>query len=405
MKRSIGSIVVASLLILFVVSHAMASGSTIKVGIVDTFSGPGGVLGTDALNGFKMGLDEINAKGGVLGKKIEVVTRDDKFQPTTALSMAKELVLKEDVDILQGTISSSIALAVSEFARKEKIPFLNTGSKSEKLVGEKGHRYIFQMNETTAMLGRAAAKVLAKKPYVKYWIAGDDFEFGHALTNAIWTDLQALNPKVRLAGQTWWKLGETDFNLYITQITTAKPDFLILGCSGPGIFGFQKAAKATGLMSTVPFYQHNAIEFSVLSALGLEQPEGVLSTTNYMWYYPQSPENTAFAKGYQKLYGKFPTQPSLYGYVTAHFIAMAYQKAGKIDTEKFIDALETAVLEKSPIGRLEIRACDHQIQMPSYVGYTKKVPEYKDFLIGTDIIAVPAKETLPTCEEIRSERK
>jgi branched-chain amino acid transport system substrate-binding protein len=188
--------------------------------------------------------------------------------------MAKELVLKQGVDIIQGTLSSNIALAVSDFARKEKIPFLVTGSKSEKLSGEKGHRYIFQMNETTAMLGRAAAKILAKKPYVKYWIAGDDFEFGHALTNATWTDLKALNPKVQLAGQTWRKLGEADFNPCITHITSAKPDFLILGCSGAGIFGFQKAAKATGLTATVPLYQHNAIEFSVLSALGLEQPRG-----------------------------------------------------------------------------------------------------------------------------------
>jgi branched-chain amino acid transport system substrate-binding protein len=390
--------------ILFLPSLSPAAG-TIKVGIVDTFSGPGGVLGVDALNGFRMGAGEINARGGLLGKRIEVVTRDDRYQPSVALSMAKELVLKERVDILQGTINSVIALAISDFARKEKIPFLSTGAKSEKLAGKKGHRYIFQMNETTAMLGKAVAKVLAGKPYLRYWIAGDDYEFGHALTNAIWSDLKKLNPKVRLAGQTWWKLGETDFNPYIDQIVSAKPDFIIIGCSGASVFGFQKAAKAAGLADKVPFYQHTAMEFSVLSALGLEQPEGVLSTANYMWYYPQTPENRAFFTRYLKIYGKYPTQPSFYGYAAALFIAKAYQKAGTTDTERFVDALETAVLDSSPIGRLQIRRCDHQLQMPTYVGLTKKVPEYKNFLVGTDIVAVSAKETMPSCEEIRSERK
>ena len=96
---------------------------TIKVGIVDTYTGPASVFTFDVLDGFKMAINKVNAKGGVLGKKIEFVTRDEKFKPDIGLAMAKELVLKEEVDILMGTINSATALAVSDFAKKEKIPF------------------------------------------------------------------------------------------------------------------------------------------------------------------------------------------------------------------------------------------------------------------------------------------
>ncbi len=378
--------------------------NAIKVGIVDTYSGGAAVFGIDMLDGFKMGINAINAKGGVLGRKIEYVNQDDKFQPNLALSAAKDLVMKEDVDLLMGTISSASALALSDLAKKEKIPFLCTYSKSEKITGEKGHRYVFAISENTAMAGKAAAAVLAKKPYIKYWLAGDDFEYGHAICESVWNNLKALNPKVQLLGQTWWKVGETDFVPYITQIMSAKPDYLVMGSAGSSVIGFQKAAKATGLVTKIPIYQHTAIEFAVLSSLGNEGPEGVAGTASYMFYYPQTPQNKAFVAEYRKIYNRYPTMPAFYGYTASQFIAKAYQKAGKVDKEKFIDALEGMVIETSAIGRLEMRACDHQLLLPMYYGTTAKVPEYKDFLIGTDIITVPPAEASPSCAEIQKER-
>ena len=110
----------------------------IKVGIVDTYSGPAAVFGNDALNGFKMALDEIN-KQGVLGGKIKFVTRDDKFKVDIGLNMAKEVVLKENVDILVGVVNSGVAMAVSDaVSKKEKIPFITWMGKSENITGKSG---------------------------------------------------------------------------------------------------------------------------------------------------------------------------------------------------------------------------------------------------------------------------
>ena len=404
MKRSV--LCLFSIICAIVLLHTSFSfaADTIKVGVVDAYTGGAAPMCLDNLNGFKMAVDAVNAKGGVLGKKIVYVVRDDKFKPDVSLAMAKELVMKEKVDMLVGTISSAAALAVSDFAKKEKIPFICTGAKSEKITGEKGHRYVFQTDENTAMPGKAMAQVLAKKPYIKYWIAGDDMEYGHAITDAVWNNLKALNPKVQLIGQSWWKVGETDFGPYITAIMSAKPDFLILGNSGASVIGFQKAAKATGLSQAIPLYQHTAIDLTILLGNGLEGPEGVYGTAGYLFYYPETPENKAFIAEYRKVYNKYPTQPSFYGYVTGQFIAKAYQKAGSTNREKFIDALEGMVLENTAVGRLELRKCDHQIMLPTFVGVTKKVPEYNEFLIATDIVTVSPRDGLPSCEQVLKTR-
>lgn len=398
------SVVAITLVILGLMAPYSFAANTIKVGIVDSYTGPAAIFAMDMVDGFKMAADEINAKGGILGRKIVWVTRDEKFQPSLALSMAKELVMKEKVDLLMGTISSASALAISDFAKKEKIPFFVTYAKSEKITGEKGHRYVFGMGENTAMAGKAAGSVLAKKPYTKYWIAGDDYEFGHAITDAVWNNIKALNPKAQLIGQTWWKVGEADFGPYITQIMAAKPDCLLLGSAGSSVVGFQKAAKASGLAEKVPFYQHTAIEVAVLTALGLNGPEGVYGTANYMFYYPGTPENKAFVEQFRKKYNRVPKMPAFFGFATAQFMARAYQKAGTLDREKFINALEGMVLENTAVGKLELRACDHQVLLPTYFGVTKKVPEYKDFLIGVDIVTVAPQDGVPTCAEIQKAR-
>lgn len=394
------SVVMLSLLCVFSLSHAA---NTIKVGIVDTYTGPATTFTNDVLDGFKLAVEKINAKGGILGKKIEYTTRDEKFKPDIGLAMAKELVLKEKVNILMGTINSATTLAISDFVKKEKIPFFVTFSKSDKIVGEKGHRYIFNMNENTEMAGRATAISLAKKPYVKYWIAGDDYEYGHAIAEGVWNNLKKLKPSVQKVGETWWKVGEADFTPYITQILAAKPDFIIVATGGSGMVNFQKAAKATGLSQKIPFYQHTATELSVLAPQGKNAPEGVYGTANYFFYYPDTPENRAFVADFKKTYNRNPRIGALSGYMTAQFIAEGYKKAGKLDTEKLVTALEGMAID-SPVGKLEIRKCDHQLLLPMYFAVTKKDPKY-DFLTAGNIETIQGKDYVPSCEEVLKLRK
>jgi branched-chain amino acid transport system substrate-binding protein len=406
MKRSISKrgfeLVTLLIAVLFILLPAGANGQrTIKVGILDTYSGPPAVYGNDALNGFKLALNEINKKG-VLGTKIEFTNRDDKFKVDIGLSMAKELVMMEKVDLIVGTINSAVSLAVSDYLKGEKTPFIVWISKTEKITGEKGHRYVFSTAENTYMAGKAGGVALSKKPYMKYWIAGDDYEYGHAIADAAWRNLKALKPKVELIGQSWWKVGEPDLIPYITAITSAKPDAVIFATGGASMTNALKAIKSTGMSEKIPIWIHTATDHAVLKPLGAEAPQGVLGTMDYHFYHPDTPANKAFVKAFQDAYGGPPGFPAFHAYITAHLIAKAFAKAGAIDKEKFINALEGMKVD-SPVGEVEMRACDHQAVLPMFMGVTKKVPQY-DFIISTDIVTLSGKEVMPTCEEIKKVR-
>lgn len=404
MKRNLAVvfILLTSLYLIIISPDEAVAQNPIKIGLLDTYSGPPTTYTYDVRDAFKLAIEEINKKGGVLGQKIVLTTRDDKFKVDICLSMAKELVMIEKVDILVGTINSAATLAVSEYCKTEKIPFIVTFSKSEKITGEKGHRYVFSVTENTAMIGKAAAAGLSKKPFKKYWIAGDDYEYGHALADGVWNNLKKLKPGVELIGQSWWKVGEPDLTPYLTAISTAKPDAVIFATGAASMVNAMKLAKATGFAEKIPMFIHTATEHSTLAPLGLDAPEKVIGTSNYHFYYPDTPRNKNFAKAFKDAYGRDPKVGALYGYLAAHFIAEGLKKAGKMDREKFIDALEGMKID-SPIGEIEMRAYDHQAMLPMFMGVTKKVSGYP-FLIASEIATIPASEVLPSIEEIKKAR-
>ena len=373
----------------------------IKVGIIDCYSGPPATYCNGLLNGFKLALEEIN-KQGVLGNRIEFTTRDTKFKVDIALSMAKELVMRENVDVLMGTINSAAALAVSEYCKSEKVPFMVGISMSEKITGKKGHRYVFRSHANTAQMGKAGAIALSKKPYIKYWIAGDDYEYGHAIGNATWNNLKRLKPEVKLIGQTWWKVGEPDFTPYITSILAARPDAVIQATGARDEIPFLKAARATDMHKKVPLYAYAATDLGTLRPMGPEAPEGVMGTAPYHFYYPKTPENISFAKAFHERYGNHPGFGGFDGYCMARFIAGAFRKAGSLDKEKFIDALEGLTID-SPVGKMKMRAYDHQAMGPGFFGVTVKSPDYP-FLIAKDIVMISGEEIMPTIEEIKKAR-
>jgi branched-chain amino acid transport system substrate-binding protein len=399
----VGQLLILAGCVLAMGMPAAAEARDIKVGIVDTYSGPAAVFGNDALNGFKLAVNEIN-KQGVLGGKIVFTTRDEQFKVDIGLNVAKELVLKENVDVLVGTINSGASMAISEaVAKKEKVPFIVWTAKSENITGKAGHRYVFSTAENTAMAGKSAAVAFAKKPYKKFWIAGDDYEYGHAIADAIWRNLKKIKPEVEAIGKTWWKPGEPDLIPYLTAIQAAKPDCIIFATGGVSMANVLKAIKTTGMENKIPAWIHTATDHSVLKPLGMNAPEGVMGTIQYHYYYPETPANKKFVADFQAAYGNPPGFPAFNAYTTAQLIAAAYRKAGKIDKEKFIDAMEGLKVD-TPVGKVEMRACDHQAVYPMFLGTTKISQEFGG-AIASNIITLQGDDVMPTCEEIAEARK
>jgi branched-chain amino acid transport system substrate-binding protein len=392
----------AIMLLSMILTPFHAEARNIKVGILDCYSGPPAMFTKEALNGFKLALEDINKKG-VLGKKIEFTTRDSKFKVDIGLSMAKELVMRENVDVIVGIISSGVAMAVSDYARREKTPLIVWIAKSENITGKKGHRYVFSTGENTAMHGKAAGVALSRKPFQKYWIAGDDYEYGHAIAEAAWNNITQRKPSVKLIGQSWWKVGEPDLVPYLTAILSAKPDAVIFATGGASMVNAMKTANTTGLSAKAQVWVPTATETSILRALGEGAPEGIMGSSDYLFYASDSPANREFVKAFEAAYGHPPGFTGFHGYITAHFIAEAYKKAGSVNKEKFVDALSGLKIA-SPDGELEMRACDNQTVLPIHMGVTKKSPKY-DFVTAADVVKLTGDDVMPSCDEVLKTRK
>ncbi|MER3456006.1 MAG: amino acid ABC transporter substrate-binding protein [candidate division GAL15 bacterium] len=374
----------------------------IKVGVVDTYSGPPAVFGNDALNGFRLALQEIN-RDGVHGARIEFVTRDEKFNPEIGLSMARELVLQERVDVLVGTINSATALAISAFAREQRVPFLVWISKSEAITGARGHRYVFSTTENTAMAGKALAEAMVRRGYTRFWLAAEDYEYGHAVTNSFWRFVKRLKPEAELVNQTWWRTGEPDLVPYLTQILQARPQAAFFGTGGAGMANVMRTMQVIGFAQRVPSAIHTAIDVTVLRPLGTAAPEGVFGTTDYLYYYPDTPANRKFVQDFQAAFGGPPGFPAFHGYITGHFIAEAFRRARSLDRERFVEALEGLRIQ-TPVGEVEMRACDHQAVLPMIFGVTRRDPRFPHLVAG-DPTVIPGANVMPTCEDIRRARE
>jgi branched-chain amino acid transport system substrate-binding protein len=367
--------------------------TTIKVGVIDSYTGGAAVYANQALDGLKLAVNSAAEKGG---PKIEIITRDDEFKVDKATSWAKELVMQQRVDILAGTINSAGSLAVSQYAKENKTPFLVWGGMSEKITGANGHRYVFGMLPNTTIIGKAGAAQMTKTPYKNYWLAGSDYEYGHSVVNGLWSHLQKANPSVVKQGESWWRVGETDFTPYINAIRNAKPDAVVVGTGGADMVAFLKALQTTGLAKEIPVWIHTATDAASLSPLGSGAPEGVLGTNPYFSYFPDTAENKAFVEAYKKAYNREPAAFALYGYLTGQFLIEAIEKAGSKDKEKIIDALEGMTVD-SPVGKVTLRKEDHQVMQPMFYGTTTKAG---DKVIAKDIVALTADEIMPTVDEV-----
>ena len=381
-------------------SGESAVDKTVKIGIIDTYSGPAAGYAEDSLAGFKLALEEAEESG--LDFKIEFVKRDSEFKVNKGLEWARELVEREKVDMLVGTINSAVALAVSEYAKEQQVPFLVWNAQSENITGASGHRYVFGMMPNSAMSGMAGAVAMAKETPTKYWLAGSDYEYGHSIIDNFWSNLQQLKPEVEMAGESWWPVGEADFTPYLNAIRLAKPDAIAIGAGGADMVPVMKSIAATGLNKEMDIWIHTGTDLGTLSPLGSEAPEDVMGTATYHYYFPDTEENKAYSAKFKETNGREPGFTALNGYVTGKAITKALESVGEADMEKMVDTLAGLTLE-SPVGKITIREYDHQVVAPMFFGTTAKEAGNEN-LISKDITALNGEDFVPSIEDIKQAR-
>lgn len=406
---TVGFVVGVVTAIILAMATVSSAEKPIKIGIIDCYSGGAAAYTKPALNAWKMVIDEFNAKGGLNGRKIELVVRDDKFKPDEALSSARELVLKENVDFLAGTINSASGLAVSEFAKQKKKLFIIHVSRSDRITGEKCHRYVFRGCPSADIEGLAGGEFAASMPFKKWYVIGEDYEYGHSIADNFWKGLKKIKPDVEKVGEAWPKVGETDYSPYMTALAAQKPDAVYVAFGASGLLAFTKQAKLFGLTEKFPLFAFALADSTTPVVLKEDMPTGMYGGSNYLWYYPDTAANKAFVAKYLE-YTTKQGQPDQHpsgvgvfaGYSCAKFLTEAILKAGSTDTEKVVTALENLSIE-TPIGKIKMRACDHQAETPTFWGKIVQVDGFPFPVIKAAVTTTPDK-TMPSCEEIAEAR-
>src|SRR5713101_3134616 len=192
---------VLTMLLTLVLAMPLAASAQkpIKVGFPIILSGPGALFGEPASKGAQMFVDEINAKGGVLGRKMELVIRDTKGQPDEAVRQARELILKDNVDFLVGTLTSAEGPAVSVVAKENKIVFIAPIPKTDQLTAQdKLHPYIFRVASNTTIEGRSAAEIVAKWPAKRVATISPDYAYGQDVTKSFVEYLKRIAPQMEI---------------------------------------------------------------------------------------------------------------------------------------------------------------------------------------------------------------
>jgi len=376
---------------------------SIRIGEINSYTGVAATFTAPMKDAILLAVDEINSRGGLLGgRKIEVLFRDDKMKPEEGVKHAQELLFQEKVAFLMGTFSSAVGLAVSEFAKKNKVMFLASEPLTEALTWEKGHRYVFRVRPNTYQQGLMLAQQAAKLPYKRWANIGPNYEYGRKSWEGFWGSLKALRPDVESVVEYWPKLGEGEYSSYITGVIQARPEALFTSLFGSDWISFVKQARDFGLFSKMFVVGILLGEPEYIEPLGKDAPEGML-VTGYPYYAIKSPEHDAFVAAYEKRTGRPPRLGSLVGYVTMISLAAAIEKAGTTDTEKVIDALEDLAIP-TPIGQVKFRSFDHQSTFGAWVGTTKLDPQ-RGHGIMVEWHYVDGSKVLPSKEEVMKMRQ
>ena len=383
---------------------ASAKKKPIKIGLLYALSGLAAVYTKGTVIGHRIAAEEINAKGGVLGRKIKFVVRDNKLKPGIAVKEFRRLVTKDKVDFVMGIISSGVALAVSQVAKEMKVLFVDTIAQTAALTGEQGHNYVIRTNTNSTVIGRTAALAASKREWKSYYFIGPDYEWGHRVNSDFWEFLQVKKAGVTKLGDLWPKLGERDYSAHITAMLNAKPDAVFSSLWGGDLIAFIKQASAYGFFDKIQYISTGGGDLDILKPLGKEMPDGIMAT--YFYAFDNTPvkkeQNKKFIAEFQKRAGYLPKSGDIAGYVSTYIMAEAMENAGTAETEALVAALRGAKFD-TLLGDIEIRKIDGQATFAYNAGYTYTHPDYP-FKRLKDVTRAQGLEVLRTDEEVEKAR-
>ena len=357
--------------------------ASIKIGFPIPLSGPTAVYGEPVLKGAELAVSEINAKGGVLGRKLELLSRDSKASADEGVRLARELIIKDDVDFLVGTLTSAEAPAVSTVAKENKIVFIAPTSKSTILTDPPHlHPYIFRVSSNTDVEGLAAATLMTRWKDVKTVATiAPDYAYGRDAIAAFIASLKKLRPDIQIVDQQWPKLGEPDFTAFITAQMGKKPDAVMCALFAGDFVTFTKEATPRGYFKAIGNRMVDGAEVGTTDeaqALGADYPYGIVSDSYdpVIWAGSEPPAHTKFIEDLTAFTkAKYASGWSIVGYQAIYALADGIKKAGDTKSDAVARALPGMSFD-TPVGKRTFSEKSHETFAPEYWGEMVKDATY-----------------------------
>ena len=340
---------------------------TIKIGFPMPLSGPAAVYGVPVTKGAELAVADINAKGGVLGRKLELLPRDSKANADEAVRLARELIIKDNVDFLSGTLTSAEAPAVSTIAKENKVVFVAPVAKTTRLTApENLHPYIFRLASNTTIEGHTAASLMAKWGEVKRVATiAPDYAYGRDAVAAFVDHLKKLRPDIEIVDQQWPKLGEADFTAFITAQMGKKPDAVECNVFGGDFVTLAKQAGPLGYFKAINNRMVDGAEVGTVDeaeALGADYPFGIVSDAYdpVIWGDGEPAEHKVFIENLKKaMNNQYGSGWAVMGYMAVVAIAEGVKKAGSTESDKVSKALLGLSFD-TPVGKRTIDEKTHE---------------------------------------------
>jgi branched-chain amino acid transport system substrate-binding protein len=389
----------------FLLSGSGLAADAVKIVHIDPFSGPFQELGDRHFMATQFAVDEINAQGGLLGKKVELTKEDSQLKPDIAARKALKAVLQDGANVIMQNMSTAVAKAIMNVAEERNVLQVSHATYSDELTGKNFIPNFFRTCYTTGQFSRAFAGYFSTKPYRKFYLINMDYVFGHAVADDFVAAMKKAIPDVQIVGNEFHPIATKDFAPYISKIISSGAEIVYTGNYGPDLEVLMKQALQLGMKAR---WASNQLDDHVIVRNIGTPAIGSIVVSMYSPYV-ETKLNQMLLEKWNKKYkdtkSPWPTNPAGYIFNGCMFLFEAVKKANSIDPKAVMKVWEGMEYE-GIMGKNTMRACDHQNLAPLMLAEIQAKSDFfpfpylgKPVIIPAEKIAIPPEETgNPRCK-------
>ncbi|TMJ30282.1 MAG: ABC transporter substrate-binding protein [Alphaproteobacteria bacterium] len=342
--------------------------AAVRIGMVDPLTGVYAAPAGNEVIGARLALEQMNAKGGILGRQVELLVEDSANDVGTGVQKTRKLIERDQVNFIIGDVNSGIAQAIAQVTNEKKVLHIVSGGHTDTITGTDCKWNVYRVCNTTRMEANSISDLLFNKYGKKWHFITPDYAFGHTLQKACLDNLTKLGGT--MTGNELTPLGTTDFSAYLIKARAANPDVLILLVQGSDMINCLKQIVQFGIDKQI----HVAGTQQELESLEGLPPEARIGVWMFEWYWKQPgvPSVDKFVADIRKVNGgKVPTARHWFGYTSAMTFALVANQEKTVDGVKLAKALGNFELPpevKLQPNKVYYRAGDHQLMTSAFVG-------------------------------------